>query len=99
METVDLKGVVVQGLTPVHYAEDIDYWKLGIIVFDPNTQSLTGGMAFAKSKDDFAGVEKDKVIDIQIKRNKTSNTIRILDIKENKKQKSNKIVNNIEDPF
>jgi hypothetical protein len=56
-------------------------------------------MVFAKSKDDLARVEKDKVIDIQVKRNKTSNTIRILDIKENKKQKSNKIVNNIEDPF
>lgn len=87
----------VKSLTPVHFSEDLGYWKLGVIGYDKDSDMLIGGMVYDKDRDSLGYVEAGDTIDVEIKETRAGNTFKILIYPV--KQKQNKIVNSIEDPF
>ena len=93
----DKVKIEVKSLTPVHFSEDIGYWKLGVIGYSQEKDTLIGGMVYEKDENLLGYVSAGDIIDVEIKETRSGNTFKINIYPV--KQKKNKIVNNIEDPF
>lgn len=93
----------VKALSPVHYVEDIERIKLSMVVFSDQLDCLIGGNIYeADSKKYRKELEEIKIgdlVELEVRETKGGNTFRILSKLKKKKQKSDKIVNDIEDPF
>jgi hypothetical protein len=93
----------VKALSPVHYVEDIERIKLSMVVFSDQLDCLIGGNIYEvdskKYRKELEEVKIGDLVELEVRETKGGNTFRILSKLKKKKQKSDKIVNDIEDPF
>jgi len=95
--------VEVKSLSPVYYVEDIEKLKLSMIVYSHQLNRFIGGNMYASDsesgKEDLEAIEIGDLLEVFVSETKGGNTFRILDFIRKEEQKTDKIVNDIEDPF
>lgn len=103
--------VIIKGLSPPYFVDEISMWKLSMIVQpedkdnnkDDDTSGgsdkLTGGSLYVKDKKDVEKYSVGDVIIIEISSTKGGNTFRIKKSSVSRNFSKKKIVNKIKDPF
>lgn len=91
--------VIIKGLTPPYFLEDIKMWKLSLVVIPENGGDLTGGSLYVKNKKDIEKFVLGDVIDIEVNETKGGNTFKIKKSSTSRNLSKKKVVNSIKDPF
>ena len=92
--------VIIKGLSPPYFVDDIEMWKLSLIVQkESDGGELIGGSLYNRSR---KSLEKHRVgdtVSLEISPTKGGNTFRIKKSTVSRNLSKKKVVNKIKDPF
>jgi len=91
--------VIIKGLSPPYFVDDISMWKLSLIVEEQNGGVLIGGALYSKSKKEMEKYKIGDIVNLEISPTKGGNTFRIKKSGVSRNFSKKKSVNNIKDPF
>lgn len=91
--------VIIKGLSPPYFVDDIEMWKLSLIVQQENGGELTGGSLYNRSRKSLEKHSVGDTVSLEISPTKGGNTFRIKKSMVSRNLSKKKIVNKIKDPF
>jgi len=91
--------VIIKGLSPPYFVDDISMWKLSLIVQQEIGGELIGGSLYSKNKKEIEKYKTGDIVNLEISPTKGGNTFRIKKSTVSKNFSKKKSVNNIKDPF
>ena len=91
--------VIIKGLSPPYFVDDIEMWKLSLIVQEENGGELIGGAMYNRSKKSLERHSVGDTVSLEISSTKGGNTFRIKKSKVYRNLSNKKIVNEIKPPF
>ena len=92
--------VIIKGLSPPYFVDDIEMWKLSLIVQKENDGGeLIGGALYNRSRKSLEKHSVGDTVSLEISPTKGGNTFRIKKSTVSRNLSKKKIVNKIEDPF
>ena len=91
--------VIIKGLSPPYFVDDIEMWKLSLIVQKENGGDLIGGSLYNRSRKSLEKHSVGDTVSLEISPTKGGNTFRIKKSVVSRNLSKKKSVNNIKDPF
>ena len=91
--------VIIKGLSPPYFVDDIEMWKLSLIVQQENGGELIGGALYNRSRKSLEKHSVGDTVSLEISPTKGGNTFRIKKSTVSRNLSKKKIVIKIKDPF